>query len=225
MCRWDHFVVRCCCFFVCCFSFIAANSVSVFQLDPSGCWQTVCASGPILCCQSLQYWEAPSLAQIVNLRQRLSKRLSPLTSLTVSFSSHNVPPQSLAAAAAVSWTSSFWCRSYLPGEPDPSQRRTQRWTWFHFFLCKQGSTSSLHNELFKAPICGYGGLVCPSHADDPTENLNYSCQGSLCNTGLITKRKQVARPVVRSLYQQTDSCQACPSRWHKERREEGKMKQ
>lgn len=117
------------------------------------------------------------------------------------------------------------CRSYLPGEPDPSQRRTQRWRWFHFFLCKQGSTSSHHNELFKAPICGYRGLLCPSYADNARENLNYSCQGSLCSTGPITKCKQVAQPIVRSLYQQTDSCQVCPSRWHKERRKEGKKKQ
>lgn len=47
---------------------------------------TVYTSCPILCCQIPQYWEAPLLVQIVNLRQQLSKRLSPLKSPPPSFS-------------------------------------------------------------------------------------------------------------------------------------------
>lgn len=156
--RYSVFIVQYCLF--CCSKqplFLPTRSVlvSIWVLTVL----TVYARCPILCCQIPQSWEVPLLVQIVNLRQQLSKRLSPLTSPPPSFSS-------LSSCCTAPLTCSCCLSNHFRvniatfDNLISSQRQIQEQGGDDFFFSgKLDSTSSHHNEFIQTRILEWRGLI------------------------------------------------------------------
>lgn len=116
-------------------------------------WQMY-TSWLFLCCQIHQYWEAPLLVQIVNLRHLLSKKLSPLVSPSFSFlSSYCMAPLTCKCCLSncINFINTLFHHLFTP--KDKCRCRVEL-TWHIllqqislFFLYKLDSTCSHDNEL------------------------------------------------------------------------------
>lgn len=184
--RYSVFIVQYCLF--CCSKqplFLPTRSVlvSIWVLTVL----TVYARCPILCCQIPQSWEVPLLVQIVNLRQQLSKRLSPLTSPPPSFSSlSSCCTAPLTCSCCLSNHSRVNIATFDNVISSQDKHRSTVEIFF-FFGGKLDSTCSYHNEFIQTRILEQRGLsMIELHRQCSTclmemitESLHFSCQGSL----------------------------------------------